>query len=50
MTDLDADDDLIVWLLSGEPWTRYLTRVDLLGRDAADPDVLKDKREIITDP
>jgi hypothetical protein len=50
MTDFDADDDLIVWLLSGEPWTRYLTKVDLLGRDAADPDVLKDKRETIADP
>jgi len=50
MTDFDADDDLIVWLLSGEPWTRYLTKVDLLGRDATDPDVLKDKRETIADP
>ncbi len=39
------------WLLeSGEPWTRYRTLVDLLGRPGDDPDVKRARAEMLLHP
>jgi hypothetical protein len=44
-------DGVIDWLLaSDEPWTRYRTRLDLLGEPLDSPAVLADRREMLTHP
>lgn len=42
---------MIDWLLnSEEPWTRYRTLVDLLGRPPDDPQVMKTRQEMLDHP
>ncbi len=39
------------WLLdSSEPWTRYRTLIDLLGRAPTDPEVIDARREMLNHP
>ena len=38
------------WLLAAEPWTRYRTLVDLVGRPSGDDDVTAARRDLVTDP
>jgi len=40
-------DNLINWLLEGEPWVKYRTQIDILGLPENDIDVLKSKKEIL---
>ena len=41
-------NDLIPWLLeSTEPWTRYRTRLDLLGLPASHPAVIRDREQLL---
>lgn len=40
-------DELIPWLLEGEPYIQYRTRVDLLGQAESDPQVLAARREML---
>jgi hypothetical protein len=41
--------DLIDWLLEGEPFVEYRTRVDLLGQLDNAPDVIDAKKRMIED-
>lgn len=41
---------LIDWLLLGEPWVEYRTRLDLLGQAKDDPRVIKSRQAMITHP
>ncbi|MHC1783853.1 MAG: hypothetical protein AB9891_14060 [Anaerolineaceae bacterium] len=42
---------VIDWLLlSDEPWTRYRTRLDLLGEGEKSPAVMADRREMVVHP
>jgi len=40
----------IVWLLEGEPWIAYRTRLDLLGQAEDDPAVSSARRGLLDDP
>jgi len=40
----------IDWLLEGEPWVEYRTRVDLLGQDLDDPQVSSARQSMMMDP
>lgn len=40
----------IEWLLQGEPWVEYRTRVDLLEQSEADPQVIAARRKMLSDP
>jgi len=42
--------DLIGWLLEGEPFVEYRTRVDLLGQSEDRPEVLQSKKRMIEEP
>ncbi len=43
--------DVLNWLLnSDEPWTRYRTRVDLLGQDEDSQEVLSDRAAMLSHP
>lgn len=39
----------IDWLLSGEPWIAYRTRLDLLGQSAEDPLVMSARKAMLSD-
>lgn len=43
-------DKLIEWLLQGEPWTAYRTRIDLLHQPENHPLVIKSKNELLAHP
>jgi hypothetical protein len=44
-------DAILEWLLaSDEPWTRYRTRLDLLGEPASNPAVSSARQEMIVHP
>jgi hypothetical protein len=44
-------DDLVSWLLnSDEPWTRYRTRIDLLGLPEDSPEVVGDRKAMLNHP
>lgn len=43
------NDKTIEWLLQGEPWIEYRTRVDLLGRAEADPQVRAARKAMLAD-
>ncbi|MFH0897055.1 MAG: hypothetical protein V1850_03275 [Candidatus Bathyarchaeota archaeon] len=43
-------DELIRWLLEGEPWVEYRTRVDLLGQSENEAEVLRVMKEMIKHP
>jgi hypothetical protein len=38
------------WLLQGEAWIEYRTRVDLLGQSETDPQVTATRKKMLTDP
>lgn len=38
-------DQVIAWLLEVEPWARYRTYLDLLGRGESEPEVAAARRE-----
>lgn len=40
----------IEWLLEGDAWIQYRTRVDLLGQDEADPQVRAARKAMLADP
>jgi hypothetical protein len=40
----------IDWLLQGEPWIEYRTRVDLLGQSESDPEVRAARKAMLADP
>ncbi len=40
-------DKVVEWLLEGEPWVVYRTRIDLLNQSENNPDVIKSRNEII---
>lgn len=40
----------IEWLLQGEPWVEYRTRVDLLEQPESDPQVRAARKAMLTDP
>ena len=43
--------DSVKWILdSDEPWTRYRTRLDLLDLGEEDPDLLRDREEMLAHP
>jgi hypothetical protein len=44
------DDKIIDWLLQGEPWIEYRTRVDLLGQPDSDPQVRAARKAMLADP
>lgn len=46
----DNSNDLIQWLLQGDPWVIYRTRIDLLKEDEKNPLVIKARKEIIEHP
>ena len=40
----------IEWLLQGEPWVQYRTRVELLGQKETDPQVIAIRKAMLADP
>ena len=40
----------IEWLLQGEPWIEYRTRIDLLGQPETDPQVMTARKKMLADP
>jgi hypothetical protein len=45
MVDIPID-----WLLEGEPWVEYRTRLDLLGQSESDPQVISARQSILAYP
>ena len=43
-------DEIIQWLLEGDPWVDYRTRVDLLGQSENKPEVIHARKEMIEHP
>ena len=43
-------DAIIEWLLEGEPWVEYRTRMDLLGQSENEPEVIRARKEMIEHP
>jgi hypothetical protein len=44
------NDKTIEWLLEGEPWVEYRTRVDLLGQPKTDRQVIAARQAMLADP
>jgi hypothetical protein len=44
------NDKTIDWLLQGEPWIQYRTRLDLLGQSDTDPQVIAARKTMLADP
>ena len=44
------NDKTIEWLLQGEPWLEYRTRLDLLGQSDTDPVVRAARQAMLADP
>lgn len=44
------NDKIIEWLLQGEAWTEYRTRVDLLEQAESDPQVKAARKRMLADP
>jgi hypothetical protein len=42
--------DIVKWLLEGEPWVEYRTRVDLLKQSESEPEVLGARKRMISCP
>jgi len=40
----------IEWLLEGEPFIEYRTRIDLLGQSENEPEVIRARKEMIVQP
>jgi len=43
-------DDRIRWLLEGDPWVEYGTRISLLGQNLQDPEVVQARRRMLEHP
>jgi hypothetical protein len=43
-------EEIIKWLLEGEPWVEYRTRVDLLKQSENKPEVVRARKEMIDHP
>ncbi len=43
------NDKTIEWLLQGEPWIEYRTRIDLLGQTEKDPRVITARKAMLAD-
>ena len=43
-------DELSKWLVEGEPWVEYKTRVDLLGQSEKEFEVVRARKEMIKHP
>ena len=50
MSSIPLPPDLLDWLLSGEPWVAYRTRLDLLGRAESDPGVQAARQAMLAHP
>ena len=50
MTATPLPPDLLDWLLSGEPWVAYRTRLDLLGQSESDPSVQASRDATLSHP
>ena len=44
------NDNTIEWLLQGEPWVEYRTRVELLEQNETDPQVINARKKMLVDP
>ena len=44
------NDNTIEWLLQGEPWVEYRTRVELLEQNETDPQVINARKKMLADP
>lgn len=44
------NNETIEWLLQGEPWIEYRTRVNLLGQSESDPEVRAARKAMLADP
>jgi hypothetical protein len=42
-------DKTIEWLLQGDPWIEYRTRLDLLGQAEKDPQVVAARKAMLAD-
>jgi hypothetical protein len=42
--------EIIKWLLEGEPWVEYRTRIDLLGQSENEPEVTSARKQMIDNP
>jgi hypothetical protein len=45
-----AKSEVVVFLLSSEPWTSYRARLDLLGEAADSPEVTADRARMMASP
>lgn len=43
-------DNLVGWLLDGEPWVEYRTRVDLIGQTENESDVINARKKMVNHP
>ena len=43
-------EEIIKWLLEGEPWVEYRTRVDLLEQSEMESEVIHARKQMITHP
>jgi hypothetical protein len=44
------NDKTMAWLLQGEPWVEYRTRLDLLGQTETDPQAIAARKAMLLDP
>ncbi len=44
------NDKIIEWLLQGEPWVEYRTRIDLLEQPTTSPQVITARKAMLADP
>ena len=44
------NENVIEWLLQGDPWVEYRTRVDLLGQSTTDPQAMAARKAMLADP
>ena len=44
------NETTIEWLLRGEPWVEYRTRIDFLGQPKTDPQVIAARKAMLADP
>ena len=42
--------EIIKWLLKGEPWVEYRTRVDLLEQSENEPEVARTRKQMTLHP
>lgn len=50
MINKKNNTNIIEWLLEGEPWVKYITRIDLLGEQSKSAPLLSLKTEMIKHP